>query len=463
MSNVVIEVPGFQGTLLRAGDAAYDECRQVFNGMIDRRPALIARCDTTADVAAAVRYGRAQNLEITVYGGGHGVTGSAVCDGGLCVDLRGLKNIEIDLEHRTARAGGGLTWGEFDAATQEHGLAVTGGRVPSTGVAGLALGSGSGWLERKLGYTCDNLLAAEVVTASGDVVTASPTENPDLFWALRGGGGNFGVVTTFTLQLHEIGPLIFGGMLLFPAARAAEVLRTYRDFVALAPDEVGGGLSFLTAPPEPFVPEGAQGKPAIGVVCCYAGRPEDGPSAFAPLLGLDPAVAMVQPMPYVSLQQLFEGGNPAGRLNYWTGDFYNALPDEAIDTLVGLATKPVSPFTAIIVVPCGGAVARMDPDATAFGGRDVAFNIHYLSMWEGPENTDINIDYTRRLAAAMRPWSTGEVYLNYLSDEGLSRVEAGFGPTKFARLQRIKRQWDPENVFHHNQNIPPAPSVPAPR
>ena len=463
MSDVLTDLPGFTGTLIRPGDVSYDEARAVFNGMIDRRPALIARCASTADVVAAVRHARDRGMELTVYGGGHSVTGAAVCDGGLCVDLRGLKDISVDPEQRVVHAAGGLTWGEFDAATQEHGLAVTGGRVPSTGIGGLALGSGSGWLERAFGFTCDNLLEAEVVVASGDVVTASATENPDLFWGLRGGGGNFGIVTRFTLQLHPVGPIVFGGMLLFPAQRGHEVVRAYRDFVAQAPDEVGSGLAFLTAPPADFVPEPARGKPVIGIICCYAGAAEDGPAAYAPLLELQPAVAMLQPMPYVALQQLIEPGNPKGMHNYWTGDFYAELPDEAVDTLVDIATQPVSPMTQIILIPGGGAIARVDDDATAFGARDAKFNLHFLSMWPDPADTERNIDYTKRLAGALKPWSTGNVYLNFLGDEGLGRVEAGFGAEKFARLRQIKAKWDPDNLFHHNQNIPPAPPIPSQR
>jgi FAD/FMN-containing dehydrogenase len=391
------------------------------------------------------------------------VTGAAVCDDGVCIDLRGLKELSVDPVRRVVQAGGGLTWGEFDAATQEHGLAVTGGRVPSTGIGGLALGSGSGWLERALGFTCDNLLAAEVVVANGDVVTASADENPELFWGLRGGGGNFGIVTRFTLQLHPVGPIVFGGMLLFPAQRAHEVVRAYRDFVADAPDEVGSGLAFLTAPPAEFVPEPARGKPVIGIICCYSGNPADGPGAYAPLLELQPAVAMVQPMPYVALQQLIEPGNPKGMLNYWTGDFYDELPDDAVDTLVEIATQPVSPMTQIILIPGGGAISRVDENATAFGSRDTKFNLHFLSMWADPAETDRNIDYTRRLAGAMKPWSTGAVYLNFIGDEGRSRVEAAFGAEKFARLQQLKAKWDPDNLFHHNQNIPPAPAIPTQR
>lgn len=460
MTETTLSLPGFTGTVMRAGDDGYDEARQVFNGLIDSSPAIIARCTSTSDVAAAVRYARANDLTVSVYGGGHGVTGSAVAAGSLCVDMRGMKQIDVDPDSRTARAAGGLTWGELDAATQAHGLAVTGGRVPSTGIAGLALGSGSGWLERKCGFTCDNLLAAEIVTADGNVVTASETENPELFWGMRGGGGNFGIVTHFTFNLHEIGPMVWGGMLVFTPDRAAEVLRAYRDFVADAPDEVGSGLAFVTAPHEEFVPEPARGHPMVGLICCYVGRPEDGPSAYAPMLDLGPVMAMVDVMPYVAVQRLIEGGNQKGKLNYWTGDFYDEFPDEAVDTLVAIATQPVSPLTQIIVVPGGGAVARVDDDAMALGSRKAAFNLHFLGMWEDPDDSQRNIDYIRNLAGSLKPWSTGAAYLNFLGDEGMSRIEASFGPEKFARLQALKSRWDPSNVFRHNQNIPPIPEIP---
>jgi len=454
-----VVVPDFTGTVMTPDHPAYDAARTVFNAMIDRRPAVIARCNSAADVAATVRYARSQQLEISVYGGGHGVTGSAIVDGGLCIDLRGIKTLDVDPPAMTVRAGGGLTWGELDAATQEHGLALTGGRVSTTGVAGLALGSGSGWLERKLGFVCDNLIAAEGVTADGRIVTASDTENSDLFWALRGGGGNYGVVTTFTFRLHEIGPIVYGGMLVFPAQRGVEVMRAYRDFVATAPDEVGSGLAFITAPHEEFVPEPARGHPAIGIICCYAGAPENGPAAYKPLLDLGPAMAMVQPMPYVAVQQIIDAGNTKGRINYWTGDFYDAFPDEAIDVLVDIATQPVSPFTQIIIVPGGGAIARVDDDSMALGSRKAAFNFHFLSAWEDEAETARNIEYTKRIAGALKPWSTGAAYLNFLGDEGQARIEASFGAAKYAKLRQIKGKWDPENVFHHNQNIPPAPVI----
>jgi FAD/FMN-containing dehydrogenase len=453
------ELAGFAGTLIHPGDPEYDEARRVFNGMIDRSPAVIARCATADDVAAVVGLAREQDLPLSVYGGGHGVTGSAVVDAGVCADLRGMRAVTVDSESRTARVEGGATWGELDAATQAHGLAVTGGRVSTTGVAGLALGSGSGWLERAFGFVCDNLIEAEVVTADGRKVVASASENADLFWGLRGGGGNFGIVTAFRFRLHPLGPIVFGGMLLFPAELGGELVRFYRDFMAEAPDEVGSGLAFICAPPLDFVPEPVRGQPVIGVVCCYAGSPEEGAEAFAPLREFGPpAVDLLEPMPYVAVQQLLDPPNPKGMQNYWTADFFAELPDDAVDVLVGHATKPVSPMTQIILVPGGGAIARVDEDATAFGQRTAPWNIHYLSMWPDPADTETNVAYTRAIASAMKPWTTGRAYLNFIGDEGAGRVEAAFGPEKYARLAELKRTWDPTNLFRHNQNIAPAPA-----
>jgi FAD/FMN-containing dehydrogenase len=392
-----------------------------------------------------------------VYGGGHGVTGSAVIDGGMCIDLRRLDSVVVDPVASTVTVGGGATWGQVDSKTQEFGLAVTGGRVSSTGVGGLALGSGSGWLERALGFTCDNLLEAEVVTADGRVVTASPQENPDLFWAIRGGGGNFGVVTKFLLRLHPVGPIVLGGMLMYPAAMAGELVRFWRDFMRDAPDEVGSGVAFITAPPMDFVPEPVRGQPVVGVVVCYAGDPEAGARVLAPLLEFGPpAINLVQPMPYVAVQQLVEPGTPKGLRNYWSADFLAELPDDGVDTLVAHATAPRSPLSQVMLVAGGGAIARVPEDATAFGQRTAPFNVHFLSLWADPADDDANIEHTRTMAAAMKPWGTGRVYLNFIGDEGPGRVESAYGPEKFSRLQQLKRIWDPENVFRHNQNIPPA-------
>ncbi len=458
-SATTLGIPGFGGELLTPGANRYDEARAVFNGMIDRRPALIAVCGSTDDVAAAVNYGRDQGLPLSVYGGGHGVTGAAVVDDGLVIDMRGMKGIAVDAEARTVRAEAGLNWGEFDAATQEHGLAVTGGRVPDTGVAGLALGSGSGWLERKLGFTCDNLIGAEVVTADGRVVKASADENPELFWGLRGGGGNFGVVTAFYLQLHPIGPLLLGGLLAWPAPMAGDVVRFWRDFMTSAPDEVGSALAFITAPPADFVPEPVRGHPILGCVVCYAGDVEAGEEVMRPLREFGPPpLDLLGPMPYVAVQDLITEGNPRGLRNYWSADFLAELPDDAIDAHVAHSTKPVSPFSQMLIVAGGGAIARVPEDATAFSGRTAPFNAHYLSLWQDEADDEKNIAYTRAIASAMKPWTTGRVYLNFIGDEGMDRIEASFGKEKYARLQSLKAEWDPDNLFRHNQNIRPAPA-----
>ncbi len=448
----------FTGIALTASDDGYDEARAVFNGMIDRKPERIMRCSSAEDVAAAIASARADGLPLSVYGGGHGVTGAAVVDGGVCVDLRGLDHVVVDPGARTARVGGGATWGQLDAATQEHGLAVTGGRVSGTGVGGLSLGSGSGWLERALGFTCDNLISAEIVTAGSEIVTASEDSHPDLFWAIRGGGGNFGVVTEFTFRLHPVGPIVFGGMLLYPGFMAVEVLKNWRDFMSNAPKEVGGGVALITAPPEEFVPEPARGQPACGVILSYAGDAEKGARVLEPLTSFGPPAAnLTGPMPYVAVQQLLDPPNPKGMHNYWSGDFLAEFPDEAVEAWVGSVYPPVSPLTQMIVVAGGGAVAEVAEDATAFGNRNAPFNLHLLSMWPpDPAQDQVNIDKTRAIGAAMKPWTTGGVYLNFIGDEGLVRVESAFGPEKYDRLRKIKRAWDPDNVFRHNQNIPPA-------
>jgi FAD/FMN-containing dehydrogenase len=448
----------FRGTVITPNDDEYDDLRSVFNGLVDSKPERILRCGDADDVAAAIAEARADGLPVSVYGGGHGVTGSAVVDGGVCIDLRGLDHVVVDAEARTARVGGGATWGAVDAATQQHGLAVTGGRVSGTGVGGLSLGSGSGWTERAFGYTCDNLISAQLVTAASEVVTVSEDSHPDLFWAIRGGGGNFGVVTEFTFGLHPLGPVVLGGMLLYPGFMAVEVVKNWRDFMLTAPDEVGSGVALITAPPEEFVPEPARGQPACGVILLYTGDLEEGQRVLEPLTSFGPPAAnLVGPMPYVAVQQLLDPPNQKGMHNYWSGDFLASFPDEAIEAWVGNVYPPVSPLTQMIVVAGGGAIARVADDATAFGNRQSPFNMHYLSMWPPDSSQDqVNIEKTRTIAAAMKPWTTGGAYLNFIGDEGLIRVEAAFGAEKYSRLRKIKRVWDPENVFRHNQNIPPA-------
>ena len=448
---------GFSGELFYPGDPGYDRARKLFNGMIDRHPAVVARCQNVDDVVLAIGLARDNDLPLSVYGGGHGVTGSAVCDDGVCIDLRGMKGTTVDPASRTVRAEAGLNWGEFDAATQTYGLGVTGGRHPDTGVAGLTLGSGSGWLERKFGYVCDNLIKAEMVTADGAKVVASETENPDLFWAIRGGGGNFGVVTAFHLQLHPLGPIVMGGAMFYPGHMAADIARFYRDFMQSAPDEFGGGMVFSIAPPVDPFPAALRGKPVVGIVVCYAGPIEEANTVLAPLRAhAAPALDLVQPMPYLALQKLTEGGNPIGVRNYWTADFYRELPDAAIDVLVAQAATRPSSIGSFVLVPGGGAPARISDEATAFGQRQAPWNIHYLTMWTDAADDARNIAFTKDAAAAMKPWATGRVYLNYIGDEGDARIANSFGPDKMARLMSIKAKWDPNNLFRYNQNIRPS-------
>jgi FAD/FMN-containing dehydrogenase/pimeloyl-ACP methyl ester carboxylesterase len=448
---------GFGGEIVDPDHPRYDELRAVFNGMIDRRPALIARCADAHDVAAAVRFATREGLPVSVFGGGHNVTGNAVCDGGVTIDLRPIKKIEIDPERRVCRAGAGLTWGELDAATQEHGLAVTGGRMSTTGLGGLVVGGGSGWIERKHGYSVDNLLSAEIVTADGRIVTASEDEHPDLFWGTRGGGGNLGVATRFELRLHPVGPTLLAGMLLYPAAVAPAVLRNFRDVMADAPDEVGAGVALLTAPPADFVPEPVRGQPVVGVIACYVGPVEEGEAALAPLREFGPpALDLVQPMPYVALQRLIDDGYPAGMRNYWTGDFLTGLPDEAIAVLCRFHLSKPSPLTQILTLPGGGAGARVPDGTMAITERGAPFNLHITSLWADPADDEANIAWTREFKAAMKPFTTGRVYVNFIGDEGEEGVIASFGREGYARMQALKDRYDPGNLFRSNQNVRPS-------
>ncbi len=446
-----------KASVVGPGDAEYDELRRVFNGMVDRRPAAIVRCESVDDVAAAVGYAHDTGLELSVYGGGHSVTGSGVCDGGVVVDLRLLSSVAVDAAARTARVQGGATWGDVDAATTAHGLAVTGGRVSSTGVGGLTLGSGSGWLERTLGLTCDSLRSCQVVLADGSIVRASGTEQPDLFWALRGGSGNFGVVTEFEFALHDLPPLLYAGLVVHPAERGADLLRFWRDYMVDAPDEVNSAIAFISAPPADFVPEPARGMPVVGMVVVYVGAPAEGERVLAPLIGWGPPlITMVEPMPYLAVQGLLAEANQPGHRNYWTSDFCD-LPDEACDVFAAVANSHTSPLSQSLIAAGGGAVARVDDDAMAFGQRSAPFNIHLLNMWVDPAEDDAQIAWVKDFGAQMKPWARQGAYLNYLGHEGADRVRDAFGPTKFARLQELKTRFDPDNVFRNNQNIEPLP------
>jgi FAD/FMN-containing dehydrogenase len=452
--------PGFGGELLTAADGArYDAARAAFNAMFDRRPGLIARPSTTKDVVAAVAFARAHGIPIAVRGGGHSVAGYSTIDDGLLIDLGAMKQIRVDKEARRARVQAGANWGEVDRETQAVGLATTGGRVTSTGVAGFTLGSGSGWLERLHGLSCDNLISAEVVTADGRVLTASSTENEDLFWGLRGGGGNFGIVTDFEFRLHPIGPIVLAGLVIHPRDRAPEVYRFYREFMANAPREVAGGLVLMHAPPAPFVPAALQGRPAVAIIAAYFGSIERGTDVLAPLRAFgSPPVDIVQPMPYCALQSILDGGNPHGRRNYWRSENLSALTDEAIDAFIACAATATSPFSVMILQRFGGAVSDVPEDATPLGGRSAPWQYHCYGVWTDADDAR-HIDWVRATEQTMRPFSAGRISLNFISEANDDRVRSSFGPEKYRKLVALKDKYDPENVFRMNQNVAPSRSA----
>ena len=447
----------FAGTLIGPDHPDYDTTRKVFNGMFDKRPALIAGCTSAADVQIALAHAQAHDLEVAVRGGGHSVPGHSSCDGGLVIDTGPMKRVEIDPESRSGRFGAGLTWGEFDAATQAYGLAVTGGRVSHTGIAGLTLGSGSGWLDRVCGPTCENLLSAEVVLADGQVLRASAAENADLFWALKGGGGNFGIVTEFEFRLHPIGPLVYAGLILHPRAAAAELLRFYRDFMDAAPDEVCGGVSLLTAPPVDPIPEPVRGQSAAGILVLYTGDPGEGEEILRPLLEWGtPWLTMVQPMPYQAVQGLNDGANPWGISEYFKIDYLPELPDDAIESLVDKAAAAGSPFTAIHISRLGGALDRTDRAAMALELPDAKWFYMCEALWFDPAAADAEIAWAHAFMRAMRPWSLNRAPANFITDDEVqTRLRASFGDAKYQRLVALKNTYDPTNVFALNPNIAP--------
>jgi FAD/FMN-containing dehydrogenase len=447
----------FSGDLYRPGDPGYEEARRVWNAMHDRRPALVGRPADEAGVQQLVNLAREERLPLAIRGGGHSISGLGTCDGGVVIDLAGLKAIEVDPAAKIVRAGGGVKWGELDDATQQHGLAVTGGRDPDTGIAGLTLASGSGWLERMHGLTADSLISARVVLADGSLVTASQFQNEDLFWALRGGGGNFGVVTEFTFRLHEVGPMIHGGMLLYPRAMAHEVVRHYRDWIESAPREISGGLAFISAPPHEPVPPEVQGKPMVGVIVAYFGALEDAEDALRPMVEFGPqAMAMVQPMPYTALQLMQVEAFPRGMPGYFKAEFLDELSDEAIDTLIEMTAEPTSPLAQILLQPLGGAIAEVGPDETAMAVRDAKWCYHALVIWT-PEMApnEVHIKWTKDLANAMSKYARPGVFLNFVANEGVDRVRATYG-SNWDRLVAVKDKYDPANLFRLNQNIPPS-------
>jgi FAD/FMN-containing dehydrogenase len=445
------------GRLIRAHDSGYDDARKVWNGLIDKRPSLIVQCVDESDVIHAVNFAREHHVLVAVRGGGHSVAGFSTCDDGMVIDLSGMNGIAVDAVARTARAQSGLTWGEFDKATQLHALATTGGLVTTTGIAGLTLGGGIGWLMRKHGLTIDNLLAVDMVTADGRRVTANAQQNAELFWGVRGGGGNFGIVTAFTYRLHPVGPIIYGGALFYPVAKARDLLRFYREWVRTLPDEVTTMVAFLTAPPAPFIPQHLQGTPMVAVAFCDVGPLEHGEATVAPLRDFaPPAVDLVGPMPYTALQGMFDEGAPKGILAYWKTEYLRELDEFAIDALVEHAGKMGGPFAAIHIHHVQGAVSRVSADAMASGRRDAPFILNIVGLWMAAAESDKHVEWAREFSRAIQPHSTGAQYINFLGDEGEERVKAAYGEGKFARLVALKNKYDPENLFRLNQNIRPS-------
>ncbi|MBX0325597.1 FAD-binding oxidoreductase [Halomicroarcula sp. F13] len=447
------------GTLLRPGDEGYDEGREVWNGMIDRRPRLISQCAGAADVASSVHFAREHDLEIAVRGGGHNVAGTAVCDDGFVVDLSEMRAVWIDPDARTARVQGGALWGDVDHETQAHGLATTGGVVSHTGVAGLTLGGGIGWLMRKHGLTVDNLRSVDMVTADGEFLRASDHEHPELFWALRGGGGNFGIVTSFEFALHPVGPAVLAGPVFWTANAAAGVLRFYRDFVRDAPDELGTVVKFGTIPPIPVVPEELHWRPAVAVSTCYAGDIEEGKHVLRPLREYGtPLLDLVSRKPYLAHQSGLDSTVLHGWHYYWKSTDLPELSDDLIDVLIDHAFAAESPRSYAVMFHLGGAVSRVPEDATAYAGRNAPHNININGVWRPDEDfAESDTEWTRKFFEALEPHREG-VYVNFLgADDGTHRVREAYGERTYRRLADIKAEYDPDNVFHLNQNIEPTP------
>jgi FAD/FMN-containing dehydrogenase len=444
------------GTLLTPSDPRYDEARKVWNGAIDRRPALIARCADADDVRTAVRFARDHDLPTAVRGGGHGVAGSAICDDGLVIDLSPMTAISVDPSARALTAQAGVLWGEVDRATQAFGLATTGGIVSHTGIAGLTLGGGLGWLMRRHGLTVDNLRSADVVTADGGYRTANEAENPDLFWGLRGGGGNFGVVTSFEYHLHPVGPTVLAGPIFFALEDAGGLLDFYRDWIADSPDELATILNFRRAPAASFLPESLHGRPVVAVVTFYSGRIEDGEDVLRPLRSHGrPIIDLIGPKPYVSHQSMFDPLVPHGWHYYWKSCDVSALSDHLVDQLVSHTQAITSPRSYTLVFQLGGATGRVAADATAYSHRTSGYTININAAWTaGDAAADAHIAWARDFFAAVEPSGSG-AYVNFLGSEGEDRVRAAYPERTFARLQALKKTYDPTNFFRFNQNITP--------
>lgn len=455
--STVVQIDGFRGRIISADHADYDIARAVWNGAVDRRPCLIARCIGTADVVAAVRFARDHDLEIAIRGGGHNVAGTAVCDDGIVIDLSAMRGVRVDPVARRAWVQGGALWGDVDHETQAYGLATTGGIVSHTGVAGLTLGGGIGWLMRKHGLTVDNLLAADVVTAEGELLRASEHEHPDLFWALRGGGGNFGVVTSFEFRLHSVGRIVLAGPILWDATDAGEVLGFYRDFVRNAPDELGTVVRFGAAPPLPVIPEDLHWRPVMMVGTCFAGPIADGEQVLRPLRTFrSPLLDLVGPTPYVGFQGAIDSTVVHGWNYYWKSTHLPELRKDLIDVITGHAFSCSSPRSYVAMFHLKGAVGRVAEGETAFGNRHASHAITLDGVWQpGEDFGEHDTAWARKFFGALGRFREG-VYVNFLGgDEDPGRVREAYGDSAYNRLAKVKTTYDPDNVFHHNQNIRP--------
>jgi FAD/FMN-containing dehydrogenase len=440
-----------RGEIILPEHDAYEKVRTVWNGMVNKRPAVIAQCAGTADVICCVKFARENELLIAIRGGGHNVAGNASCDRGFVIDLSKMKGIRVDSAAQTVRAQAGLTWGEFDRETQCFGLATTGGFVPSTGIAGLTLGGGLGYLGRRFGLTCDNLLSADVVTADGEMRVANSSENKDLFWGLRGGGGNFGLVTSFKYRLHPVGPVVLGGLILHPAEKAHEAARFYREFTSTSPEELTTHFGFLTSP---------DGHPVVAFIVCYSGDLKRGDNAIGPLRQFgSPLADTVQQMPYIALQAMGGDLYPSGRLNYWKSSFIREISDAAIETMISYFSQVSSPFSLVALEQLGGAIKRVDKDQSAFGDRAADYSLIITSAWTETSENEKNINWTRGLFNAMRPFSRDSVYVNYLDAGEEDRVKNAYGADHYERLVALKNKYDPTNFFRMNQNIKPRSHV----
>jgi len=445
----------FRGEIVEPADDGYDELRGVFNGMFDKRPRVILRPAGAADVIRGIGLARTSGLPLAVRSGGHSVAGFSSVDGGIVLDLRLLKSVRVDPHGKTVRVQGGVNWGELDHETQAFGLAVTGGRVTTTGVVGFTTGTGSGWLERKFGFAADNVIGADVVTADGEIVHASEKENEELLWGLKGGGGNFGVVTEIEFTLGTLSPIVYGGLAAFHPDKAAELARLWRD-LSHASDDIGWAIASITAPPAPFVPEEWHGRRVPAVAGMIAGPHDEAEKILAPIRALGPIVDLWQPMPYTMVQTLLDPGNPYGRQNYWRARNLADLPDSAIDVWLEAAETAPSPFTAVIILNGGGAIGKVGEDDTAISGRTSPFNLHLNGMWEDPNATDENIAWVRRVSDALAPHVAEGISLNFQTEIADDVLTESFGAKKVERLRKLKDRYDPTNVFRLNQNIAPS-------